>query len=368
MIYYIIFFILAYLTFIAVGLKKKNRYLIEILAVLVLVLFQGLRWENGTDWDTYYSMFKYPSDPIYHNEYGWWLLNDVVRKLFNESYTAMLLVQSFLIVWLSIRFAKYAGLNNITSVVFACFAGCIFPVRFALASCIVLLGYKHIIERNFLKFLFYVLLASTFHIASLLIIPFYYVPRRKYSLSTMLFMYLGSILIGFASSTVVSFLDTINSLLAIGNLDGNIQEKIDGYLYGGVAEYSVRSVTSILLSFCSGAFFICLYNYFRNHYFSHSITEGEEYQNNLYQVLFNLYIFGMCFNRCVAFAIPYLSRIGILASGGAGMLLLLGLEKKYHRNNLKVAYLLFIIYKFLLFYQILHGQYERLFIPYHFVL
>lgn len=366
MIYCVVFSLLAFLTLVAVGVKGKKQIFIEILAVVIVVLFQGLRWENGTDWDSYYGMFMYPSEPVYYNEYGWWLLNDIVRRFSGESYTAMLIVQSALIVFLNIRFAKYAGLNNITSIIFSCFVGSIFPVRFALASIIIILGFRHIVDRNFKKFFLYVIVASTIHIATLLIIPFYFVPRKRFSLAMMLFMYLASIMIGFASSSVVSFLDSINSLLAIGSFDGDIQEKIDGYMYGGIAEYSIRSVLSIILSFCSGAFFIWLYHYFGNHYFSKASSVQEEYRNNMYHTLLNLYIFGMYFNRTIAFAIPYLSRIGILASGGVAMLLLLGIEKKFRNKlQLRLVFIVYIIYRFILFNQILHGQYESLFIPYH---
>lgn len=366
MIYYVIYFILSVLVLIAVGAKGKKQTAIEIIATVIVVLFQGLRWENGTDWDSYYGMFMYPTEPIFYREYGWWLLNYIVRQLSQESYNAMLIVQCTLNVWLSIRFARYAGVNNVTSVIFGCFAGSIFPVRFNLSSGIVVLGFKHIIDRNFKKYLLYVLAASTIHMASLLTIPFYFVPRRKFTLGNMMMMYFASILIGFASSSVVSFLDQINMLLAIGNYDGDIQEKIDGYINGGIAEYSVRSVTSIILSFCSGAVFIWLYDYFRKHYFSISTNEHEAHQNNIYQILLNLYVFGMCFNRAVAFAVPYLSRIGILASAGAGTLLLLGMERKFKKpSKLRMAFFIFILYKLLLFMQTLHGQYEDLFIPYH---
>lgn len=77
----------------------------------------------------------------------------------------------------------------------------------------------------------------------------------------------------------------------------------------------------------------------------------------------------MYFNRTVAFAIPYLSRIGILASGGVGILLLLGMEKKFrNKSQLWLAFFVYIVYKFILFNQTLHGQYESLFIPYHSVI
>ena len=51
MIYYVVFSLLAFLTLVAVGVKGKKQIFIEILAVVIVVLFQGLRRENGTDWD-----------------------------------------------------------------------------------------------------------------------------------------------------------------------------------------------------------------------------------------------------------------------------------------------------------------------------
>ena len=115
MIYYVVFSLLAFLILVSVGVKREKQIFIEILAIVIVVLFQGLRWENGTDWDSYYGMFMYPSEPIYYNEYGWWLLNDIVRRFSGESYTAMLIVQSALIVLLNIKFAKYVGCLLYTS-------------------------------------------------------------------------------------------------------------------------------------------------------------------------------------------------------------------------------------------------------------
>lgn len=368
MIYYIIYFILAVLILMAVGAKGKKQRCFEFIALVIVVLFQGLRWENGTDWDSYYNMFMYPSDPIYYNEYGWWLLNNIIQTN-TGSYTIMLIVQCTIIVLLNMKFARHAGLNNVTSVIFGCFAGSIFPVRFAMASGIVMVGFRYIVEQDFKKFLLCVIVASTIHLASLLIVPFYFVPRKPLNLITMMLMYLGSIIIGFATASVHSILDSINTLLSIGLYAGDIQEKIDGYMSGGISEYSLRSVKSIVLSFCSGAFFICLYHYFRRYYFNNATNSNNIYQNILYTVYLNLYIFGICFNRAVAFTVPYLSRIGILASAGAGLLLLLGLEKKFkRRNNLLFVYFIYLIYKFLLFTQTLHGQYESLFIPYNCVI
>lgn len=367
MIYYTIYLILAVLILLTVGAKGKKQRYIEFIAVVIVVLFQGLRWENGTDWDSYYNMFMYPADPIYYNEYGWWLLNNIIQTN-TGSYTVMLIVQCTIIVMLNIKFARHAGLNNVTSVIFGCFAGSIFPVRFAMASGIIMVGFRYIVERNFFKFLIYVVIASTIHIASILIIPFYFIPHKPLKLITMMLMYIGSIIIGFATASVHSVLDSINSLLSIGAYAGDIQDKIDGYMSGGIGEYSIRSVKSIVLSFCSGAFFICLYYYFRKNYFNNTISSNS-YQNILYTVYLNLYVFGICFNRAVAFTIPYLSRIGILASASAGLLLLLGLEKKFKRkSNLLFVYLIYIVYKFILFTQTLHGQYESLFIPYNCVI
>lgn len=380
MAYYILFLFLSILVLVSNKFNDKQRRISVFIAALAVILFQGLRWDRGTDWDTYYNYFQYSIPPPFYYEYGWWLINSLIRD-YTGSYNLRLIVESALIVFFNLRFAKYIGIKNLNAIVLISFTSCIFPVRFGIASAIVLNSYQYIIEKDFKKFLLLVLLASTIHIAALLVLPIYLIPKKEFKNVFFLLAYLGSIILGYMSGAVLSILNDLSGIF-VGGLDGALQEKVDGYLGGGVADYSARSTLSIILSFISGAFFITVFNYFRNknYYFgayaripniciskqgkSTIVSVNERYK---YTVLFNMYVVGMCLNRIVAMTVPYLSRVGILISGGFSSLLLLGIERRF-KNNIMLIYFIYIVYQFVLFNSRLHGMYEELFLPYKSIL
>ena len=84
--------------------KRGNRVLVY--AVLWLIIFEGFRWEIGTDWDAYYNFFLYGNNDHMGLSYTW--LNEFVRK-FTESYTAItLLVAVVTYATLFILLRKYS--------------------------------------------------------------------------------------------------------------------------------------------------------------------------------------------------------------------------------------------------------------------
>lgn len=377
MAYYVLFFFLSLLVLLSNKLNDKQRRVSAFIAAVSVILFQGLRWERGTDWDTYYAFFQYSDSPPYFYEYGWWLINSLIRD-FTGSYNLRLIIESALIIFLNLRFAKYIGIKNLNAIVLASFTGCIFPVRLGIASAIVLNSYRYIIEQNFKKFALLVLLASTIHIASLLILPIYFVPKKEFKNAFFLLAYFGSIIVGYMTGSVLNILNNLSALFMLGGLEGGLQEKVDGYLAGGIQDYAVRSTLSIILSFISGAFFIVVFDYFRSKNYKDAnyllrpnllVTQYGNYVNDRYKytVLFNMYVVGMCLNRIVAMTVPYLSRVGILMSGGFSSLLLLGIEKRF-KYNITFIYFIYIIYQFMQFYSRLHGMYEDLFLPYKSIL
>lgn len=364
MIYYLLFFLLALCVVLSATASKKQTFFLTFISFVLVVLFQGLRWERGTDWDTYYYMFYFSADPKWYYEYGWYQLNHLVYEL-TGSFTVRLIVESAAILLLYLRFAKYVGLHNTTAIILSCFASSIFPVRFALASGIVLNSYQYLIDKNIWKYVLLILLASTIHMACLLVLPIYFFPRRSFQLKTLLVLYLLSIIFSYASKTVLSYLVWFNSVLG-ASMDSDMQDKVGGYLEEGISDYSVRSVFSILLSYLNAAFFIWLFCYFlkkmkRNKKISSSI-KGRQMINR-YTVLLNLYVFGLCLNRIVQFSVPYLSRIGILISAGFSWMLLIGIEKLYTKQK-RLLYFVWVIYMFIIYCSILNGQYYKLFIPY----
>lgn len=364
MIYYLLFFLLALCVVLSATASKKQTFFLTFISFVLVVLFQGLRWERGTDWDPYYYMFYFPADPKWYYEYGWYQFNHLVYEL-TGSFTVRLVVESAAILLLYLRFAKYIGLHNTSAIVLSCFASSIFPVRFALASGIVLNSYQYLIDKNIWKYVLLILLASTIHMACLLVLPIYFFPRRSFELRTLLGLYFSSIIFSYASNTVLSYLILFNSILGAG-MDSDLQDKVGGYLEEGISDYSVRSVLSIFLSYINAAFFIWLFWFFLNKMKRNekiiSTIKGKQMINK-YTVLLNLYVFGLCLNRIVQFSVPYLSRIGILISAGFTWMLLMGIEKLYPKQKC-LLYFVWVLYIFIIYYSILNGQYHKLFVPY----
>lgn len=60
MIYYILFislFLTSLLDFTKINKAFKNR--LFILWIIIFILFKGLRWDTGTDFNQFYACFKY---------------------------------------------------------------------------------------------------------------------------------------------------------------------------------------------------------------------------------------------------------------------------------------------------------------------
>ena len=55
-------------------------------------------------------------------------------------------------------------------------------IRQFIAIAIVMLSYKYLIEKNFLKFFMIVLCASLFHMSALIFIPFYFISRCNFNI------------------------------------------------------------------------------------------------------------------------------------------------------------------------------------------
>jgi len=380
MIYYLVFFVLAIFTILSPKLNSNSKHRLEIVAIVAVVAFQGLRWERGTDWTSYYEYFNHSIEPPYYYEYGWWLLNNYVLK-YTDSFNVRLTIESTLIFLLNLRFAQYIGMRNKNAIIMSLFAGCIFPVRFELASAIVLNSYQYIVEKNLKRFFLVVILASTIHIAALLIIPFFFVYRKELSLKQMLGFYMLSIIVGFMPTLVLPIFEGLNNILNIASADQFLGDKIDGYLYGGLSDMYKRPVISIILSFVNGAIFIWMFYQFRIYLYGDSsfkamlnntakgcntnkIKETFLESKKKYTILSNLYLFGICFNRLISMTVPYMARIGIMACAAGGFILIFGIEHRFKKNSVYI-FSIYVIYKFLSFYGILYGQYSKLFLPYN---
>ena len=108
MILYLLFVSLFFFfAFIEKSLANDNqRRVIVLVSFLLLIMFDGLRWESGTDWDSYHDYFTYC---LGHDnefmEYGYKISNMLIRVL-TDNYTIFLILYSLFFYSMLFRFLQ----------------------------------------------------------------------------------------------------------------------------------------------------------------------------------------------------------------------------------------------------------------------
>ena len=186
----LVYFLLAFFLFVcsltdwsnsAQSVKKRILYL----CILILILFDGLRWESGTDWHSYYPFFLNSlgnNDEIY--EVGYVYLNRIVRSL-TSNYTVFLLLHAILLYSGLLFFFKRYSPKPIFSLFL--FFVLFLPVqgmnRQFLAIVICLYSLKYLLNGQKKYFILFVLIASLFHSSAPLFL-FALFSTRQYRIKT----------------------------------------------------------------------------------------------------------------------------------------------------------------------------------------
>ena len=338
--------------------SQKNKLILLTFLVLIFVLFRGLRWETGTDWEQFEYCFNHADwDNItnydrYGNgrermESGYMLLNCII-KIFGN-YTLFLLVTNLFIVgsWAKLSY-KLVPSKPIMTFAMIMVSNLIFPVRLQLAAgvfcwCIYFLTQK----KYFLTVLFFILVC-TIHKSAILIFPLIPILPRNINSKVVL----SIILLTLFSKKIAETL----SLILIGM--ATIIYPIYPELALNMANYSDMEIAgardssflSELVSFCFALFLMCCYLYAR-HMISKSnkpiVKEIEEKRTfNIFFNCFFLFTFAYKF-----FSMPSLAnfqRISEYFTVGYAICFMLTyeiLKKKISQRILLGFYILFYLYK-----------------------
>lgn len=158
------------------------------LIVIPPILLATKRYGIGTDYFTYetiYNTYSYSNFIIFKKlaiEYGFYLINYVAARIFNDFY-GVLLISSFITM-----IFIFAALNKFKSQLSLPFAFLVFylllfppmlnTIRQLIAVSIIMYAYNYITEREIFKYIFWVIVASLFHYTALICIPFYFLGSR----------------------------------------------------------------------------------------------------------------------------------------------------------------------------------------------
>lgn len=187
-------FLYLWLFFIAVleTCKEFNRYRIVLAfsSFILLSFFTGLRWETGTDWESYKELFNTLELDwtfllnVYSFDLGYVLLNGIV-KLVTSSYTVFLLIDSFLALGIIFLFLRKYSLNP--NISFFVFYNAFFVAQFMgsnrrmIAMGAILFSFYYIYESKKGKYAFWQTLAFLFHRTSFIAFFSWLIPRKRFS-------------------------------------------------------------------------------------------------------------------------------------------------------------------------------------------
>ena len=180
---------------------KPNKMLI-LGVFLCLVLVSGLRSNIGDTGAYKYAFITNDFTWDYiaaQKDIGFGIVQMVLKKYTNDP-QSMLFVTAFITnLLIIIGFYKYSRMIELTLFVYITsgyFITTMNGIRQCLAAAITFSATKFLIEGNFKKYLLAVVLASTFHQTALLLIPIYFIVRRRaWTKATLLLILLAIVIV-----------------------------------------------------------------------------------------------------------------------------------------------------------------------------
>lgn len=197
---------------------KTEIHLFEKIGIAFLVVFSSLRVNVGVDYKIYLSAFQNFSQGMFEYdsfEVGFVLLNRLVIELGGSFHVLLLLIAGIngVFLYLSLKelpklrwLALFAYLSYFDLYVYSLAA-----MRQSIALSIFMFSIKYIKSGNLVKYISFILLATSFHWTAIMMLPFYFIYRylTTVTLKKNLMYLIGSIL-GYAVG--------ISSLIAIASI------------------------------------------------------------------------------------------------------------------------------------------------------
>ncbi|MGG0237734.1 EpsG family protein [Bacillus rhizoplanae] len=181
---------------------RPNRFLV-FCAMLTLVLVSGLRNNIG---DTYFYMHSYAMNNYSWEEIkkgkdiGFGVFQMLLQQVSKDPQLLVFvtaLITNTLIVLVLYKYTRMFELSLYVYITSGMYLTSMNGIRQYLAAAIIFAATKYILEGNWKKYVVIILLASTIHQSALILIPIYFIVRRKaWSWETYIFLFLAVLIVG----------------------------------------------------------------------------------------------------------------------------------------------------------------------------
>ncbi|MED0941471.1 EpsG family protein [Bacillus mycoides] len=196
--------------------QSKPNKLLVFLTIVILVMVSGLRNNIG---DTFFYMYSYKKDTFdwehikEGKDMGFNVLQMILKQFSNDPQILIFvtaLITNVLIVLVLYKYTRMFELSLYVYITGGMYLISMNGIRQFLAAAIIFAATKYIFEGNWKKYILIILFASTIHQTALILIPIYFMIRRKaWSWETYVTLFCSVfIVIGFNQ-----FLDTLFSVI-----------------------------------------------------------------------------------------------------------------------------------------------------------
>lgn len=333
-------------------LDKKSRIFLYAGFMCTFWFMSFLRWECGTDWQSYLDFFEtggslqnYLDGPM---ELTFTLINWAVASTTN-SYTLLLFLLSCIIFSTNYYIIKkYSPCLFISLLLFfALDRGDVFFVRQTISTSICLFSLKYVIEEKKIHFFLCVLFAYTFHASAILFLIAYFVYHYKLTKRSFIFLIIATIVLSLFSTLLMQFIGPF--------LGGRFEAKLARYL-GEEEMYGMGHslFEAIVRGIINRAIFIALFGYVYLKYRKEKILTG----------LINIYILSI--SLFFVFTPLSISLYRICKPFEAVQFIIIGLSMAKFNRLTRCLILPFLgFYLFVRFYMnTISGGFAEYYVPY----
>lgn len=174
-------------------ISKNGLYVFLICLIMSLIpaIIAGIRYNVGGDYWNYYRIYNDYSTAsinfssiinIFSSELGFFILVKIINFI-GGNYQLLLFASSFIIYWFMIHGIIRINNKNVglMSLIYFCtlFGPSFNIIKQMIAGALIFWGFKYIFEKQFLKYLFIVSIASTFHTSAIFFITLYFLDVKE---------------------------------------------------------------------------------------------------------------------------------------------------------------------------------------------
>ena len=342
------------------SIKRRKTKPLFIGLIFFFWILSFIRWETGTDWDSYYDFFRNNFNLLdFQNrlfEPFYTYIAYFVKQLTDEYWVLLMIYSAIIYVLVTPTLLKYSPLPFVSLILYFLLRKAdIFFTRESIALAFCLFSIKYIEKRKLFPFLITVLIGVQFHKSVVVFLPAYFIYSLRLS-TKQIFIIVGIFfVISFAAINVLK-----DYLLSISYLLGDVYEdKAESYMDRGdeTFGYGVSLQRSLIQGVINNGLFLLLFAY----------TLKKE-NTPFIKGLLNLYAFSIVLLFVTLPLSLTLSRV--YNSYNLVSILLIGHTFNcFMKKNVSFYYLLFFFYISVRFsMQTFFGGYSYCFVPFKSIL